>query len=230
MRTLTVSCEQLSGTAADLFKKLRPRIEALQLPEGYTLEWGGEHEKSEDANSKLMANVPLAFALMFLITVFLFNTLRHPLIIFLGLPLAVIGVSAGLLLTNQPFGFMALLGFLSLAGMLIKNEIVLLEQVNLERAAGKPAYPALIDASASRVRPVSMAAFTTVLGMVPLVWDPFFAPMAVTIMGGLTFATLLTLVVTPVLYALFFRVHRDKKAGKSGPRIRETGEAVALPN
>ncbi len=211
MRTLTVSCEQLSGTAADLFKKLQPQIEAIQLPEGYSLEWGGEHEKSEDANTKLMANVPIAFVAMFLITVFLFNTLRHPLIIFLGLPLAVIGVSAGLLLTNQPFGFMALLGFLSLAGMLIKNEIVLLDQVNIERAQGKPAYPALIDASVSRVRPVCMAALTTVLGMVPLVWDPFFAPMAVTIMGGLTFATLLTLVVTPVLYALFFRVHRDKK-------------------
>ena len=86
MRTLTVSCEQLSGTAADLFKKLRPQIEAIQLPEGYTLEWGGEHEKSEDANKKLMANVPIAFAAMFLITVLLFNTLRHPLIIFLGCP------------------------------------------------------------------------------------------------------------------------------------------------
>ncbi len=196
-----------------LFERLRPQIEAIDLPQGYTLEWGGEYERSSDANQKLMANVPLAFAMMFFISVMLFNSLRQPLIIFLGLPLALIGVVAGLLIADQPFGFMALLGFLSLSGMLIKNEIVLLDQIDLELAAGKGAWQAVMDASVSRVRPVCMAAFTTVLGMLPLVWDPFFAAMAVTIMGGLTFATGLTLVVVPVLYAVFYRVRRE--AGES---------------
>lgn len=165
-----------------------------------------------------MAKVPLAFAIMFFISVMLFNTLRHPIIIFLGLPLALIGVVAGLLLFDQPFGFMALLGFLSLSGMLMKNEIVLLDQINLELAAGKHPYDAVIDSAVSRVRPVAMAAFTTVLGMIPLLWDAFFAAMAVTIMGGLTFATVLTLVVVPVMYCTLFGVRKgmvlqQEKAG-----------------
>jgi len=206
IRTITVTCQQRSGMADTLFQKLRGKIESVALPVGYHLEWGGEYENSTDANGKLMAKVPLAFALMFCITVMLFNSLRHPLIIFLGLPLALIGVTAGLLVSGQPFGFMATLGFLSLAGMLIKNEIVLLDQINLDLASGKPAHKAVIDSAVSRVRPVSMAAFTTVFGMVPLITDAFFAPMAVTIMAGLTFATVLTLVVVPVLYSALFKV------------------------
>jgi multidrug efflux pump subunit AcrB len=154
----------------------------------------------------LMANVPLSFALMFLITVMLFNTLRHPVIIFLGLPLALIGVSAGLLIAYKPFNFLATLGFLSLAGMLIKNEIVLLDQIDLDIASGKSPGNAVIDAAISRVRPVCLAAFTTVLGMIPLLWDAFFISMAITIMGCLSFATLLTLIFVPVLYATLFRV------------------------
>lgn len=210
-RTLTVSCKQREGTADTLFRKLRGPIEAIPLPEGYHLEWGGEYENSTEANQKLMAKVPLAFTLMFLICVMLFNTLRHPIIVFLGLPLAVIGVTAGLLLSGQPFGFMATLGFLSLSGMLMKNEIVLLEQINIERAAGREPGEAVVEAAVSRVRPVCMAAFTTVLGMIPLLWDAFFAAMAVTIMAGLTFATVLTLVVIPVLYATFFRIRLEKE-------------------
>ena len=223
MRTITVSCQQRSGTAMDLFKRLRPEIEAISFPPGYKLEWGGEYESSQDANTKLMANVPIAFALMFFISVMLFNTLRHPVLIFLGLPLALIGVVGRLLLADQPFGFMALLGFLSLSGMLIKNEIVLLDQINLELAAGKQPYQAVVDSAVSRVRPVCMAAFTTVLGMVPLIWDPFFAAMAVTIMAGLTFATALTLVVIPVLYCVFFRVRRGKPQEQKPPEPARDG-------
>ena len=143
---------------------------------------------------------------MFFISVMLFNTLRHPIIIFLGLPLAIIGVTGGLLVFDMPFGFMALLGFLSLSGMLMKNEIVLLDQINLERAKGTKPLTAVIESGVSRVRPVCLAAFTTVLGMVPLLWDPFFGAMAVTIMGGLTFATVLTLIVVPVHYCTFFGI------------------------
>jgi multidrug efflux pump subunit AcrB len=229
MRTLTVMCKQRTGTAADLFARLRPLIEAIELPPGYKLEWGGEYETSNDANEKVLANVPVAFAFMLLITVLLFNSFRQPIIIFLCLPLAVVGVTAGLLLTDQPFGFMALLGLLSLSGMLIKNEIVLLDQVNIELKTGKPPYQALMDAAVSRVRPVCMAAVTTVLGMAPLLWDPFFEAMAVTIMAGLTFATVLTLVVVPVLYALFYRVGRDRvtKAAAEAER-KGTGKAATV--
>lgn len=207
IRTITVSCEQQEGTASDLFNELRPQIEGIELPDGYTLEWGGEYENSTEANQKLLSKVPLAFAMMFFISVMLFNSLRHPIIIFLGLPLAIIGVTGGLLLMDVPFGFMSLLGFLSLSGMLMKNEIVLLDQINIELEKGTPPFQAVIESAVSRVRPVALAAFTTVLGMIPLLWDAFFNAMAVTIMGGLTFATVLTLVVVPVLYATFFRVH-----------------------
>ena len=206
-RTLTVSCVQLTGTANSLFQELRGQIEDIERPHGYVLEWGGEFESANEANQKLIAKVPLAFSVMFLISVMLFNTLRHPVIIFLGLPMALIGVVAGLLILDMPFGFMALLGFLSLSGMLMKNEIVLLDQINIELKNGKDPLQAVIDSAVSRVRPVAMAAFTTVLGMIPLLWDAFFGAMAVTIMSGLTFATLLTLVVIPVLYCTFWRVN-----------------------
>lgn len=126
-RTLTVSCTQLLGTADALFRQMRGQIEAIDLPPGYRLEWGGEYENSGEANRKLMAKVPLAFSIMFFISVMLFNSLRHPIIIFLGLPMTLIGVVGGLLVFDMPFGFMALLGFLSLSGMLMKNEIVLLD-------------------------------------------------------------------------------------------------------
>ncbi len=205
-RTISVSCKQVDGTTDGLFRQLRKPIEAIDLPAGYKLEWGGEHEEHEEANRKLMSNVPIAFTAMFLISVILFNSLRQPLIIFLGLPLAVVGVASGLLLADKPFGFMAMLGFLSLSGMLMKNEIVLLDRINLELAEGKKPFQAVLDSAVSRVRPVCMAAFTTVLGMTPLLWDAFFAPMAVTIMGGLTFATVLTLVLVPVLYCTLFAV------------------------
>lgn len=136
-----------------------------------------------------------------LVTIVLFDSLRQPLIIWLRVPLAIIGVTVGLLSTGQPFGFMALLGFLSLMGMLIKNAIVLIDQINLETSEGKELPPAIVDSGASRLRPVAMAALTTALGMIPLLLDAFFASMAITIIGGLVFATMLTMVVVPVFYS-----------------------------
>ena len=205
-RTITVKCDPRRGAASRVFAGLRPAIEALELPPGYQLEWGGEFESSTEANQMLMASVPLFFSLMVLIVVALFNKIRQPLIVFLTVPLAIIGVTAGLLLTGQPFGFVALLGFLSLSGMLIKNSVVLLDQIDLNLEQGAQPLAAVLDAGVSRLRPVAMAAFTTVLGMTPLVLDIFWRGMAVTIMAGLTFATVLTLVVVPVLYATFYRV------------------------
>lgn len=206
-RTITVKADPRHGVASPVFDRLRPQIEAIELPPGYQLEWGGEYESSGDANRMLMASVPLFFSLMVLIVVALFNTVRQPLIVFMTVPLAVIGVTAGLLLTGQPFGFVALLGFLSLSGMLIKNSVVLLDQIDLNLERGLAPFEATLDAGVSRLRPVAMAAFTTVLGMTPLIFDIFWRGMAVTIMAGLTFATVLTLVVVPVLYATFYHVH-----------------------
>ncbi len=205
-RTLTVMTDPEVGNADPLFRAVRPRVEALALPAGYSLEWGGEYESARDAQASLFRLVPLYFLAMAVIVVALFNRLRQPLIIFLCLPLAVVGVTAGLLGFGASFGFMALLGFLSLSGMLIKNAVVLIDQIDLEIREGKEPFRAIVDASTSRMRPVLMAALTTVLGMIPLVFDPFYSAMSVTIMGGLTFGTVLTLVVVPVLYAVFFRV------------------------
>jgi len=125
-------------------------------------------------------------------------------------PLSIIGVTVGLLLFNQPFGFMSLLGLMSLSGMLIKNAIVLIDQIDSELKSGKGAFQAVIDSGVSRLIPVSMAALTTILGMMPLVQDAFFVSMAVTIMFGLGFATVLTLIFVPVLYTIFFRIKYER--------------------
>ena len=204
--TLTVKCDPKSGSASALLDKLRPKIDAIELPPGYTLEWGGEYENSRDAQAALAGKMPLVALLMLLVVVFLFNSIRLPMIIFLTVPLALIGVTAGLLVTDQPFGFMALLGFLSLSGMLIKNAIVLIDEINLQIREGKEPFAAIVESGVSRARPVSMAALTTVLGMIPLLADAFFVALAVTVMFGLAFATVLTLIVVPTLYACFYRV------------------------
>ncbi len=173
---------------------------------GYYMAWGGEAENSASAQKSLSAPLPMFFVMMLLITIFLFNSIRKPLIIWCTVPMAIIGVTIGLLITRQPFGFMAVLGFLSLAGMIVKNVIVLLDQVNAELKDGKEPFSAIVDASVSRMRPVAMASLTTMMGMLTLFKDAFFVSMAVTIVFGLGFATVLTLVVVPVLYSIFFKV------------------------
>ena len=213
MPTIIPQCNQASGNASVLFARLRPQIEAISLPTGYSMEWGGEYENSKNGQAGLMLTFPLMILLMVMIVIVQFNSLRLPAIIWLTVPLAIIGVTAGLLLAGQPFGFMALLGALSLIGMLVKNSIVLVDEIRLQNKDGKELYDAILDASASRLRPVAMAALTTVLGMIPLLPDAFFVSMAVTIMAGLTFATVLTLVVVPVLYGTFFFVREPKEEG-----------------
>ncbi|MBA5764400.1 efflux RND transporter permease subunit [Vibrio sp. 404] len=208
-RTLSVLADHdvLSDETADaLFKRVKPQIESLDLPQGYNISWGGEYESSKEAQDALFGSLPMGYLLMFIITMLLFNSLRKPLVIWLTVPLSVIGVSIGLLSTNMPFSFTAFLGLLSLSGMILKNGIVLLDQINIELDLGKDKYQAVFDSAISRVRPVSMAALTTILGMLPLVFDAFFGSMAITIMAGLGFATILTLVVVPVLFAIFYRI------------------------
>jgi multidrug efflux pump subunit AcrB len=204
--TITASCNPVGPLADALFERLRPRIEAIELPPGYALAWGGEFEDAQKANGGLLATLPAGFLAMILTTILLFGTLRQPLIIWLTVPLATIGITAGLLAARGAFDFMSLLGALSLVGLLIKNAIVLIEEIDLQIAAGKPGPQALFDAAVSRMRPVLLAAATTILGLVPLLGDVFFVNMSITIMAGLGFATVLTLIVVPVLYALLFRV------------------------
>ncbi|RDH84640.1 MAG: MFS transporter [endosymbiont of Galathealinum brachiosum] len=208
-RTITIIANaNLLGeeTSNDLYKKVKPAIEAIELPKGYSLVWGGEAESSADANGALMGAIPMGVIVMFIITVLLFNTIKQPLVIWSLAPMAIIGVAFGLLITNSAFTFMALLGFISLVGMLLKNGIVLVDQINLELHEGKHLYHAIFDSAVSRVRPVSMAAATTILGMIPLLFDAFFSSMAVTIMFGLGFATVLTLIVVPAIYAIVYKV------------------------
>ncbi|MFA9469997.1 MAG: efflux RND transporter permease subunit [Deltaproteobacteria bacterium] len=211
-RTLTVVTDPDHGSAPELLDRLRPLIEGLPFPPGYYVEWGGEYESTVDAQTALAAPIPIFVGIMVLIVIALFNAIRQPLVIWLTVPLAIIGVTAGLLLTNQPFGFMALLGFLSLSGMLIKNAIVLVDEIDLQIGGGKSTYDAILDSGSSRLRPVAMAAATTILGMIPLFTDAFYIAMAVTIVGGLAVATVLTMVVVPVLYAIFFKAKKDAPA------------------
>ena len=207
IRTISVLAEPgYDETAGEALGRIMPLITAIPLPDGYELEWGGEYESSRDAQKSLGAGLPMGFLIMILISILLFGTIREPLIIWTIVPMAVCGVVAGLLIADLPFGFMSLLGFLSLFGMLIKNAIVLLEEIDLQIDTGRDKFEALVDASLSRLRPVALAAITTILGMLPLLTDAFFADMAVTIMGGLAFATVLTMIAVPVLYSLFYKI------------------------
>jgi multidrug efflux pump subunit AcrB len=226
MPTLTMKCDPIPGMeATEALANLMPQVEAWFAGFvrennllGYSLEWGGEYEDSGKAQTALASKIPLIVVLIVVVLICLFNSIRQPLIICLTVPLSLIGVTAGLLIMRQPFGFMALLGFMSLAGMLMKNAIVLMDEINVQVREGRPRWDALLDAGTSRLRPVSMAAATTVLGMIPLLADAFFVAMAVTIMFGLTFATVLTLVVVPVLYTIFYRVSPSETTERAEPQ------------
>jgi multidrug efflux pump subunit AcrB len=212
-RTVTVMADHdilSDDTAANLLARVKAQIEAIPLPTGYFLNWGGEFEAQQKAQKALFGSLPTGYLVMFIITVLLFNSMRSALVIWACVPLAIIGVSFGLKLMGAPFGFMALLGFLSLSGMLIKNGIVLIEQIKLELEEGKEAYLAVFHSAVSRVRPVAMAAITTILGMIPLLADDFFSSMAVVIMFGLGFATVLTLLFLPVLYCTVYKITTPK--------------------
>ena len=215
--TLTVSADTPSDrTAAEIHAVIRKTVEEIPLPQGYRMAWGGEFEASRNAQSSLAGQLPLSFVIMVLISILLFNALRQPLVVWLLVPMAVNGVVIGLLGTGLPFTFTALLGLLSLSGMLIKNGIVLVQEIDLVRREGMALTDAIVSASTSRLRPVILAAVTTILGMTPLLADAFFVSMAVTIMSGLAFASLLTLVAAPVLYRVLFS-GEEARGVASGP-------------
>lgn len=180
--------------------------EQIQLPQGYRMQIFGEDETQVESNSAMAANLPLTFILMFIVLLFLFKTYRKPTIILLMVPLIFIGVVFGLFVTGKMLDFFAILGVLGLIGMNIKNAIVLVDQIGIEEEKGLPRLEAIIEATKSRIIPVAMASGTTILGMLPLLFDAMFGGMAACIMGGLLVASLLTIFVLPVTYSLLFRV------------------------
>ncbi|VGO12900.1 Cobalt-zinc-cadmium resistance protein CzcA [Pontiella desulfatans] len=210
LNTITARCNPVYGLPDTLRLKIAEQIEGLELPPGYRFEWAGEFEESAEAQAPLAATFPICLLGMFVITIWLFNSVRRPLIIFMCVPLSIIGVTAALLLTGMPFGFMSILGFLGLSGMLIKNAVVLIDEIELQLRRDVEPYKAVLDSSVSRMRPVIMAAGTTILGMAPLLADALYSGMAVTIMGGLFAATFLTLIIVPVVYTLVYRIKVDK--------------------
>jgi len=188
-----------------IWKEVR---EEIQVPEGYTMKYFGEQESQAESNAALAANMPLTFFLMFITLLFLFRTYRKPIVILLMLPLIFIGIVLGLILLGKSFDFFSVLGLLGLIGMNIKNAIVLVDQIDIETASGKTPLNAVISATTSRIIPVAMASGTTILGMLPLLFDAMFGGMAATIMGGLLVASALTLFVLPVAYCA---IHKIKK-------------------
>lgn len=211
--TIKAQCDPPPGELADsLLQRMRPKIEAIALPEGYTLQWDGEFGDSSESQGSLASTIPLGFLAMVLVVVLLFNKIRQPVIIWSVVPLALVGVAIGLVSTQIPLEFIGILGLLSLSGLLIQNSLVLVDHTDNLIADGNPRFDALIESAASRLRPVTMGAFTTVLGVIPLYFDAFFKSMTVVLAFGLTFATLITLVIIPVLYAIFFNIRRNETA------------------
>ncbi|MCG7908978.1 MAG: efflux RND transporter permease subunit [Candidatus Thiodiazotropha taylori] len=211
IQTIIAQCNPTGELATPLFSRLKPQIEAIELPPGYSFSWGGEYEDSQNAQAGLASSLPFGFLLMILVSILLFGKLRQPLIIWLTVPLAIVGITAGLLGFNGAFDFMSLLGALSLIGLLIKNAIVLIDEIDQQIANEKPGYEAILDSTVSRLRPVVLAAATTILGLIPLLQDVFFVNMSLTIMAGLGFATLLTLLFVPTLYAIMFKIEAPAK-------------------
>ena len=209
-RAITIHADPIAGKLAnDLLFDVKDKIENIDFEDGYYIQWHGQYKNSIDSQKPIMESLPLFFIIMVLIIIGLFNSIKKTLVIWLTVPFALIGVVIGLLVMDLPFGFMSLLGFLSLSGMLIKNAIVLIDEITLENEVNKmPLSKAIHHSGVNRLRAVSMAALTTALGMIPLMFDPFFASMAVVIIFGLIVATFLTMILVPVFYAVFFKAEK----------------------
>ncbi len=207
-RVIKAQCDVGRGVnTTALFNELQDSIiRAIKLPEGYSMRVFGDQESQQESNEALAKNLPLAMILIFIILLFLFRNYRDPIMIMLMIPLIFIGVVLGLALTGKMFNFFSLLGLLGLIGMNIKNAVVLVEQIGVLLSEGRTPYEALTEATRSRIVPVVMASATTILGMLPLLFDSMFGAMAATIMGGLAVATIVTICVLPVVYALFYNI------------------------
>ena len=206
-RSQRLQCSPRPGVGTEEARaSLEAELKKLHLPEGYTLSWQGEKKASDDSMRYLFANFPLAIILMIIILIMLFKDYKKPAIIFCCIPFILVGVIPSVLISGKAFGFVAIVGVLGLIGMMIKNGIVLIDEITLEISSGMNPHDALINSAKSRLRPVMMASLTTILGMIPLVPDAMFGSLSVTIMGGLFVGTLITLIFIPILYSLFFKI------------------------
>ena len=216
-RVIEAECDpnpdRSDATPAKVVASIQDEIEAIPLPDGYTMRWAGEGEVQGEAMGNLMKFVPITIFLILAILLFLFNSWRKVILILLCFPFVFCGITPSLLLSGQPMTFMAIIGMLGLIGMMVKNAIVLVDEINRLQTEEKTApYTAVVEATVSRVRPVLMASLTTVVGMIPLVGDPMYSSMAITIMGGLTVGTVITLVLLPLFYATLFRIRKPANA------------------
>lgn len=206
-RAIKAQCNNAPGhTAAEVRAALMEKTDTITLPEGYSKQWLGEYRASSESTKYLFRSLPWAVILMVAILIMLFKDFKKPAIILLCLPLAIIGIVFGMLLSGKDFGFVAIVGALGLIGMMIKNGVVLLDEITLQIQSGKEPHQALLDSSSSRFRPVMMASLTTIVGMIPLLGDDLFGSLAVTIMSGLLIGSVITLVFIPVLFSLFFHI------------------------
>ena len=229
---LTARADIVDGVQApDVSAEIAPRLASIveALPPGYRIEAGGSVEESAKANAALAAVFPVMAVVMLAILMIQVQSFSRLALVFVTAPLGVIGATAALLLADRPFGFVALLGLIALAGMIMRNTVILVDQIDSDIAAGHDRYSAIIDATVRRARPVVLTAAAAILGMVPLSTSVFWGPMAITIMGGLFVATILTLLVVPALYALWFRVRRDEAAGADVSRPQAVVEQLPLP-
>lgn len=206
-RAQSVMCSPADGIETEAAREIIAlKILSMELPDGYSLRWGGEKEAKDQTMHYLFGQVPLGVIFIIAVLILLFKDYRKPVLILCCIPLLAVGVVGGMLLSGKVFNFCAIVGALGLAGMLIKNCIVLMDEINQQIAGGKAAVTALVESSCVRLRAVMMASLTTILGMIPLLSDDLFGSMAVTIMGGLFFSTIATLVYLPILYAVFFKI------------------------
>lgn len=209
-RALTIHADPIQGRyASHVMKEIKDKVDNIKLDDGYKIEWHGQYKDSADAQKPIAESLPLVIIVMMLIIIGLFNSIKKMLVIWLTVPFIIIGVVWGLLIMNTPFGFMSLLGLLSLSGMLIKNAIVLVDEIIVQNESEKkPLNTAIYNSGLSRLRAVAMAALTTALGMIPLLFDVFFVSMAVVIIFGLMVSTMLTMLLVPAYYSVLFKADK----------------------
>lgn len=213
-RTIEAECDPNpyleEATPAKVLASIQEEIEQIPLPTGYSLKWVGEIDTQEEANENLLGFLPLTFFIILLILLLLFNNWKKVLLILVCFPFVFCGITPSLLGFGQPFTFMAIIGMMGLIGMMVKNAIVLMDEIGrLQEEEHKAPYVAVVEATVSRVRPVLMASLTTIIGMVPLLGDPMYGSMAICIMGGLAMGTIITLILFPLFYTAVFHIKKE---------------------
>jgi multidrug efflux pump subunit AcrB len=223
--TLTVRADIVDGAQApDVTTAILPTLESIraQLPPGYRVEAGGAYEENAKAQASIAAGMPMVFMVIFALLMLQLKSFSRSLMVLLTAPLGVVGVAAALLLFGKPFGFVAMLGTIALGGMIMRNTVILVDQIEQDRAAGAPAWDAIREAAVRRFRPIVLTAAAAVLAMIPLTRSVLWGPMAYAIMGGLIVATVLTLLFVPALYASWFRVRKETEAPKLDAALAPT--------